>query len=424
MLHTSFSRTIAFLAALFFALTCPSLIKADIPERVVRGADGTWRVETTPGSGQIPATLPVVTRRSDGTFGPGVYVSTASTNPSFYFDVPMQVAALADGSFRVDTLREAAFTPSGGSFSELLPIFSVPVVFDHPEPFELKRQPFRPRAPQWTIDFAYMPANAEAAFPGRGAYFNSAVSRVKAKLEGQFINCIGHVVITLTFDQTIAGAVTTPTYVSRSVNVGEFDLHLQALFDEELDDLAVYDMLPSNAVAYWYSRNDAAASSASVLLFQKALTKQFGLQQAPGNDAVTRISTTTAWDFSMKKPVRPAHFFFEQALTHEVFHAMGFISFSDSTSNPNSLSVLDLFRFNGSTTYTIGGTSRELRQRLTDSPICAVGPSASIAVPMSRGERAGENGDAAQASHWRQAANNTVHPAIPGKRICEEGSAG
>jgi len=72
---------------------------------------------------------------------------------------------------------------------------------------------------------------------------------------------------------------------------------------------------------------------------------------AAGNAASMTISSNFSWDYDPSNGVMGGSWDFQSVLVHEVGHALGFVSAADDFFGPNSMTMLDIYRFQ----FTDGG---------------------------------------------------------------------
>jgi hypothetical protein len=169
-------------------------------------------------------------------------------------------------------------------------------------------------------------------------------------------------------------------------------------------ETALYNTLPSGSVptdAGSLSTMSGASANFRALGLITAVANPDAEQQNFGDPPSIGFNSEFNYDFSPSNGVDFDKTDFHAVVKHELGHMLGFnsdVGLKEVAPNaPNSLSVLDLFRFRpGVTSGTFSSTSRILSTGGTQV-FFAGGDS----VMFSTGNPNAENGDGQQASHWK-----------------------
>lgn len=161
-----------------------------------------------------------------------------------------------------------------------------------------------------------------------------------------------------------AGSLAFTSAQQGTVNIGGVVSHMLTDAKTEADHIAIQN-LPMEG-GFVFTTNESSTSQIrgpkqidpsktihSTMLLSYANQKALGLRDAhdPSNDAIVRASTAYTWDFDRSDGIGLGHFDYIGAMTHEIGHAMGFLSGVDfvdehGTVDPNQAwaSPLDFFR--------------------------------------------------------------------------------
>lgn len=260
---------------------------------------------------------------------------------------------------------------------------------------------------QWTITLPFDDAQATAAFGGnatRKAEMGNAVDRVTARLQAVLGQSIGTVSANIVFAAPQNGLASTISshYYVQSMSVARDKLISRATADEEpQSEIDTYTALPQGAFAFFYAGSQQLSCNAIVI--PASLNKHLGFQGSvtgvDGTITITPESATTKWQV-YKGGLKPGRISFEETLTHECLHLLGFTSAGDDLSTPVALTTWDLFRIaDGSIPVTnFSAVARELRPTSPASWITQLNSTNGV-YKASSGTRVG--GDGNQAGHWR-----------------------
>ena len=235
-----------------------------------------------------------------------------------------------------------------------------------------------------------------------------AINRAQARVQEVLGGSTGAGVFQVVWDQlpgnAVAGSLVSEFHVASAAQA-RLKLMARAEADNEPNqELLMYEALPQTTVPFYY--DTTAVRSAGAVSITNCLNKhlEFGptTQATDGTLTFKPPAAGIKWQF-FKGPVREGHQIFEEVLTHETLHVLGFRSQADLPGGPPSaLSTWDLFRApESSVPLTFNGFSsivRELRPTVLAAGVTQLN-SASAAYPLSSGTR--EGGDGFQASHWR-----------------------
>lgn len=218
---------------------------------------------------------------------------------------------------------------------------------DRPQPTARSQKTLK-RAGPFDVRFDLVtntfPANHLSAI--QAAFF-----RVEQRFEMLLSADAGLLRIESRFDSTLpsgAAAGTDVRQITRSYNDATSRLLTAAVADQESgQETALYEQLlgDSKNVKFF---PDSDPQPVGTMLAPAVIAPKWGLGAQPLNEATLRIrpmpDVTTNWDYHAKNRVRPGFADFEAAVTHEVIHALGFVSNGDLDFGNSRIWLWDVFR--------------------------------------------------------------------------------
>lgn len=204
----------------------------------------------------------------------------------------------------------------------------------------------------------------------------------------------------------------SPTTIGQT-NLFVEDFNPNKPYTQVRDAMAARSARPGNAILAFLPTTafvkaivpDGRAFDATTLGLVRANQKALGIIPNGGVDTAVDAEITFNSNFAFaydRATLNGSNVDFQTVVTHELGHALGFISdvddFDNNTDLPSdNLTTLDLFRFNAGAVPTTPQQFRDLARELRPGED-SVTSDASVRYPMSTGANFG---DGHQASHWQ-----------------------
>lgn len=271
---------------------------------------------------------------------------------------------------------------------------------------------------QFTLNFQVDQAQAEAALgPKRVGPMNEALDRVKNFFEAALVDSAAALPVPLRWEApgspTALADAGVPSVAERVVSWVTVRDRLENIAEgtnEPFSEIALYQSLPPQQVMYKWDPAVTNPRTTAFCLLTYAQSQQLQLNPAGpiGDETRVRVKPPNEglkWQFWRGK-LKPMHHPFDVVVTHEVMHLLGYISGTDASSDPNYVTIQDVYRFADAdlpadSAKLLSGV-RELRPTVEASLATRLNAShGNGAYQMSRGTRTG--GDGRQGSHFRAA---------------------